>query len=560
MCRDTSKTLAPWSGYGIGAREVVDETGAISLVFDSEKQGSANGRTACPQYQVHRYPKTEYDVTAAIIEAKKNGWKIKAVGAAHTDNEMICGQGMALSNRFMNKIFEIEQFEGVETVRAQPGVTIRELGLWLHQRHKSLGFAVVGYEAVTIGGVMGTGAHGSSIHEAAMLSDSIQSIRIAGADGKIRELTRGTTAKKDPDLWRALGVNLGMMGVVTEMRVRVREDFQLFVASEKLADDDLFENGLGIESYLGECDTASFHWFPGRHDKRGRIYRNCGQIINKDSQSWQEFGERVDKDAQYILHAPMVPTGYYKFMKKLLHRGACDSSKHFKVEKIRRFDLRLHPPYARKRKIPVYGLSPLKSDPSGITGWSFAMQNSMGSEEGNEYRQTDWEVAIPAKRSVEVFRFLRDYMNGKDPSFEKPFPLQSVGFFIRFSKASHSLLSHAAIGGEFHENDLVMFLELSQYLPIFDTRNESDKRFVAAVMNEYERPFRTFVVELVKKFGARVHWAKNRQEMFGIQLENDDRREQIAAFADQVNKVDPKGIFSNAFSDAIFEGAQSIGY
>jgi UDP-N-acetylenolpyruvoylglucosamine reductase len=552
MCRDASKTLEPWSGYAIGATEKPDRTGALTLLMNSDKQGSANGRTPCTQFQAYRYPQTEYDVVAALSEAQKNNWKIKAVGAAHTDNELICGDGMALSNRCMNKIFEIETFEGQETVRAQPGVTLRQLGEWLHKRHKSFGFAVVGFEAVTLGGVIGTGAHGSSIHDTAILSDIVQSFRVVAANGQVHEITRRDMEQKNPDLWRALGVNLGMMGIVTEVRLRIQEDFQLRVASKKLEDDRLFVDGEGILSYISECDTASFHWFPQRPNSKGRLFRNCGQIIRRGSQSWKKFSKNVDKGAQYILHAPDVPQVYVSFVKKLLHKGVCDSSEHFKVESIRRFDLRFHPPYAKNRTVPVYGLSPLASHPHGITGWSFAMQNSVSSEEGDEYRQTDWEVAVPAKKSPEVFRFLRDFMNGKDASYEKAFPLQSVGFFIRFSKASPSLMSHAAIGGDFHPGDTVMFLELSEYLPTFDVRNENEKRIAKAIMDEYERPFRVFLTELVKRFGARAHWAKNRQEFFRVQEQNADRQKQISVFARQVKALDPKGLFSNSLSAALF--------
>lgn len=558
MCADTSKTLEPWSGYGIGAHEIVDKKGSVSLVMNNAKQGSANGRTACKQYQVYRYPRTEYDVQAAISEANSKNWKIKAVGAAHTDNELICGDGMALSNRFMNKIYNTEEFEGVETVRAQPGVTIRQLGEWLHKRHKSIGFAVVGFEGVTLGGVIGTGAHGSAIRDTAILSDIVQSLRIVKASGEVEEISRGSMEKKDPSLWRALMVNLGMMGIVTEIRFRIQEDFQIHMTSEKLDDGLLFVEGKGIEPYIEQCDTASFHWFPKRHNHKGRLIRNCGHIIKRESQSWEKFSQNVDKDAQYILHAPDVPVVYYNSLRRLLHKGACDPDKHFKVEHIRRFDLQFHPPYARKRTIPIPGLSPLSSHPHGITGWSFAMQNSLGSKEGNEYRQTDWEVALPAKKSPEVFRFLQKFMNGKDSSYEKAFPLQSVGFYIRFSKASTSLISHAAIGGDFAPGDTVMFLELSEYLPIFNINNESDKKIADAIMDEYERPFRVFITELVKRFGARVHWAKNRQQLFGLQQLNADRQEQISSFAGYVKSFDPRGLFSNSLGETLFANGQSL--
>ena len=515
MCKDSKKTLEPWSGYGVGAMEKHDSSGALTLIMNKAKQGSANGRTPCAQFQEYRYPRTEYDIIAAISEANQKGLKIKAVGAAHTDNELICGDGIALSNRFMNNIFDIEYFEGVETVRAQPGVTIRQLGEWLHERHKSVGFAVVGYEAVTLGGVIGTGAHGSAIHDTAILSDIVQSLRIVTAEGIVHEITRGHMGRIKPELWAALTLNLGMMGIVSEIRLRIQEDFQLRVFSEKLADDSLFVDGQGIWPYISTCDTASFHWFPKRHNHKGRLIRNCGKIIRRESQSWDKFSEQVDKGAQYILHAPNVPQVYYTFMKRLLHKGVCDPHQHLKIEQLRRYDLVLHPPYAKQRKIPVPGLSPLVSHPAGITGWSFAMQNSLGSTEGNEYRQTDWEVAIPVKRSPEVFRFLQDFMNGEDLSYEKVFPLQSVGFYIRFSQASTSLMSHAAIGGDFQPGDTVMFLELSEFLPSLDAKNATEKRIADAIMNEYERPFRIFLTELINKFGARVHWAKNRQDSSG---------------------------------------------
>jgi hypothetical protein len=256
----------------------------------------------------------------------------------------------------------------------------------------------------------------------------------------------------------------------------------------------------------------------------------------------------VDDGAQYVLHAPEVVRPFFVFFRHLLHKGVCNYSLLLQFEKLRLFDISHGSSYARYRK----GTQRLTSDPKGIRGWSFAMQNSFGSQQHNQIRQTDWEVAVPVARSPEVFRYLRSYLNGKEPGQPDPIPMPTIGVYIRFSRASESLISHAAIGGDIKPGDTVMFIEIPEFLPIFNVRNDREEKIADAILLHYEAPLRGFVMEMMSRFGARVHWAKNRLDVMELQKHQPDRAQQLERFARQMLDLDPQRLFGSRIGEAMF--------
>lgn len=525
------------------------------FTFETLKSASANSRTWCPRTQGFFEPRTIEEVQSIVQLAKSQGQKIRTVGASHSDNEQICSEGFLIASRNLDKIYRLETFEGHEVVHAQAGVTLAEIGLWLHERRKTLGYGIVGYDAVTIGGVLGTGAHGSSPRHSAILSDQVASLRLVSADGSIKEFSQGTTGKTDPDLWRAMQVHLGMFGVIVDVRLRVQDDFHLLVTTQSFPDRDIFDPEKGLMPYVEDCDTASINWFPARrrygaHPAReGRIIVHCGKSIHKDSrETWEDFSRKADPGAQYALHAPQIGDFSLKLVHDILHASVCNPKAACRLERIRRAQLQANPPYARFSKVTKR----LVSDSKGIRGWSHKMQNSNGSDVGDYFRQTDWEVAVPASNSAEIFSELARIMGDSETHAGPCLPL--IGVYIRFSRAGSSMISHAAVGGDFKDNEPVMFLEIPEFLPSFDVKTARDQEIADAIFHKYEAPNRLFVTTLIEKFSGRVHLAKNRIEFLGRanNYVKPSTLEQFDRFYEQVRKIDPEGIFSNEFSARLF--------
>jgi len=530
-----------------------DCKGGHDYAFEKDKGGSYNGRTWCPSIQLVRDAKNEEDVVRFVKEARAKNLPIKAVGASHTDNAAICTSGMVITTKKMKRVFQLAwKPDGTRVVRSQVGVTVGELGAWLHDRHHSMGYAPVGYHLVSLAGVLGTGAHGSSPTHSSILADYVYSMRMVLADGKVQVFSRDTTGKTDPSLWNALRVNLGMFGILTEVEIQVEDDFLLRVKTDRYSDETLY-SGESIWQFVKDADIASASYFPPRKASRffdighkGRVIVHVGHAIHKDSrEDWDVFNKKADPGARFALHAPQVWNYFYGIYIGRLHKSSCDNSFACSMESLRRHQLVDQPPFVRFKSEKNHTLI---HDPKGITGFAHVMQNSGGSEQGMKFRQTDWEVAVPFPRWAEAFSLLRDYLTRLQPDGSPAFCLPLMGVYIRFTRVTTALMSHAAAGGSFKLGDPVMFVEIPQFLPSFDLKKAEDQRLADQIMTGFEANYHGFIELMLENVEARVHWAKNRHTLFQKQMEtNPVRRKQLQDFNKEIWKLDPTGVFSNEF-------------
>ncbi len=517
------------------------------------KTGSYNGRTFCPQEQIVKHAYSEADIIRLIGEAREQNLHVKAVGASHTDNAAICTSGMVVATNKMKKILGIHtKPDGTRVVRAQAGVTIGELGRWLHDHNYVNGYGIVGYHLVTLAGVLGTGAHGSAVKHSSLLSDEVYTIRMVLADGTVSEFSRATTGKTDPQLWNALRVNLGMFGITSEVEIAVQDDFLVHMVTESHPDDNLYKQD-GLWNLIRKCDVANVSYFPPRKSSHffeknhhGKAIINCGTSIYKRAdESWGDFEKKADPGGQFILHAPHVGNFFWGIYLNRLHKSACDNSYACTMESLRRSQLVDSPPYIRHKSATD---ETWFHRPKGITGFAYFMQNSTGSERGMQFRQTDWEVAIPMRHWAKAFQLLRDYMTETQPDGTPKFCLPLMGVYIRFSLVTDALMSHGSVGGDFKLGEPVMFMEIPEFIPSFDIKAPEDQKLAALILTQHESHYRGYVEMMLKNVDARVHWAKNRPELFQLQQKtNPVRKAQIEDFNKQIIRLDPTGVFLNDF-------------
>ncbi len=522
-----------------------------------KKAGSYNGRTFCPTEQIVKYATSETEIISLLAEARQKNLPVKPVGASHTDNAAICTTGMVIATNKMNEILGIRtKPDGTRVVRAQAGVTIGELGRWLHARNYTNGYGIVGYHLVTLAGVLGTGAHGSSPKHSSLLSDNVYTIRMVLADGRVTEFSRATTGKTDPSLWRALRVNLGMFGIISEVEIEVQDDFLVHMETKAYTDEALYE-GDSLWNHIRTCDVASVSYFPPRKSShffekthQGKAIVNCGISMHKlPLESWSTFAKKADPGAQFALHAPYVWNVFWGIYIKRLHRSTCDNSYACSMETLRRHQLEDSSPYIRFKSATN---DSWVHRPQGITGFAYFMQNSVGSDKGAHFRQTDWEVAIPFRHWAKAFQLLRDYLTLTHPDGEPKLCLPLMGVYIRFSQVTDALMSHASVGGAFRLGEPVMFMEMPQFIPSYDVKTEEEQKLAAHILVQHEEHYRGFIEVMLNGVEARVHWAKNRPELFLRQLEtNPVRKAQVQAFNREIWKLDPTGVFSNDFMEQV---------
>ena len=117
----------------------------------------------------------------------------------------------------------------------------------------------------SVGGFMMTSSAGGSLKHG--FADVIEDIEFVDGKGQRQVATRGT------DLWNAVGVSMGMFGVITHVTFRVGRSFLVQGKEENVqfADSLLGPDGEGKSKLKESLDTHEYlhvNWFPQKDVKR----------------------------------------------------------------------------------------------------------------------------------------------------------------------------------------------------------------------------------------------------------------------------------------------------
>ena len=148
-----------------------------------------------------------------------------------------------------------------KTVRAGPGITIAQLHYALMQKNLCLETAPV-IPWITVSGALGTGVHGTGSCYGT-LADLVVKARVVDGCGGVH-VVDGPKSGNLTDEGRALGCNLGALGVITEVTFQAVDLFNLE------AKDDMRNYWLettmlsrdGLRSLLQEAPYVSALWWP----------------------------------------------------------------------------------------------------------------------------------------------------------------------------------------------------------------------------------------------------------------------------------------------------------
>ena len=468
---------------------------------------SYNSQTLCRGISHIFQPATVEEVQQIVRGAAAANQHIRVVGKLHSANEQLCTTGVVISTEKLDHVLGLESFDGRETVVTEPGITLYDLGEWLHAKNRSLGYAVIGYHGVSVAGAAATGSHGSTMKHSDVVSSSVESAWIVGADGELREYS---ALKSDLTTWKAVRTNLGMLGVVVRIRMRIQPQFNLHVKATFDSDAKLFARG-GVMGLMKKCDYGLINWFPGT----GRIMRSCGMETTK----------AAEPGAANMLLDPGFPEYIVKPFKKVLQYGACYNWVGCLVERVRYLYFKAVPPF---EKMDEFGdLVPTDE----TIGPSHRMMSSVLTEYQKGFFQMDWELAVPYQKAQAALEAVRDLAK------KNHLCLPLVGIFLRFAPAEDAtLLAHTVALGEFHKGEPAMFIEMPVYLPTAFSPEQKAK---------YDHPYEEFARMLIEKFSARPHWGKNRDWLFKFAQDHDSYGVNLAEFRQTVKKLDPTGMFMN---------------
>lgn len=176
-------------------------------------------RTTCQASQA-LYPTNEQELISMVATASRAKTKIKvATRYSHSITKLVCPEdsnGILISTRYLNKVVKIDVDE--KTITVESGVTLKDLIDEASRKGLVLPYTPYWY-GLTIGGLMGTGAHGSTLwNKGSAVHDYVVEIRIVRAsdseDGYAKvEILNGNN---DED-FNAAKVSLGVLGVISQV-------------------------------------------------------------------------------------------------------------------------------------------------------------------------------------------------------------------------------------------------------------------------------------------------------------------------------------------------------
>ena len=160
-------------------------------------------------------PRTEPELQALVAAARK----VRVTGAGHSFMPICATDGLLLSLLDLEGSLEVS--EDRQTVWVPAGWPIGKLtdALW------TLGFSLINQGDINkqaIAGAVSTATHGTG-RTLGSLATAAEGFRLVLADGSVVECDR----EREPELFQAARVSLGMLGVVTRIKLKVLPAYRL---------------------------------------------------------------------------------------------------------------------------------------------------------------------------------------------------------------------------------------------------------------------------------------------------------------------------------------------
>jgi FAD-linked oxidoreductase len=214
---------------------------------------------------------------------------VRVVGAGHSFTPLVQTDDILMSLERLQGVTAFDVDSSVVTVRG--GTWLKNLGDELFKRNlaqENLGDINV----QSIAGAISTGTHGTGIAFGS-LATQVAGLTLVTADGSVLECS----AERNPDIFKAAQVSLGMLGVITEVKLRVVPAKLLHFKGQR---ENLEQCLLHLDEYKRDNDHFEFYWFPYTKSVQTKFLNETSEPASKSS-LWGDFNKIVLENGVYWL-------------------------------------------------------------------------------------------------------------------------------------------------------------------------------------------------------------------------------------------------------------------
>ncbi|XVF72950.1 hypothetical protein PTKIN_Ptkin12aG0161600 [Pterospermum kingtungense] len=240
--------------------------------------GAFPDRAVCRAGNV-AYPTTEQELVSIVSAATEAKRKMKVVTRfSHSIPKLVCPDsqdGLLISTKSLNHVLKIDA--EAMTMTVESGVTLRQLISDAAKAGLALPYTPYWW-GLTIGGLLGTGAHGSSLWgKGSAVHDYVVELRIVTPAGpeegyaKVRVLN-----ERDKDL-DAAKVSLGVLGVISQVTFKLQPLFKRSITYVTKNDTNLGDEAV---TFGKQHEFADIYWYPSQ---RKAVYRLDDRVSSNTS-------------------------------------------------------------------------------------------------------------------------------------------------------------------------------------------------------------------------------------------------------------------------------------
>src|SRR5262249_35063211 len=165
------------------------------------------------------HPASRDEVVAAVLAAASDGLRVKAVGSGHSFTSAAATSGVRVELDSLSSPVSVDAATRQVTVPAGMRLSALNAVLAAH----GLALPNLGdIDGQTVAGALATGTHGTGA-SLGCLSTNVSALEIVTGTGEVIRCSSSSA----PDVFRAALVNVGALGVVTEVTLRCVDAFIL---------------------------------------------------------------------------------------------------------------------------------------------------------------------------------------------------------------------------------------------------------------------------------------------------------------------------------------------